>query len=374
MPNPKTVLVVVIGLTALPAGAATAAVWPHAFGAPSNSQCRQAYQLAAAAFKSTNASLLWPIEPPRDLGSVFSLYTTAKDISGGDGLSNNPKTFSEISSTKSDGKALRVFWQDRPGNGKRIVVTDEAFNEDGDFYTTYVLNADIKSTELTKYIDSDYQTKPIYEPLLGSNRWNPPRVLTDNKTGASWLIDSGEPYQSLADWRVYTVDGGGARSSCIISFRPKAKLPVSLMPEPVRRFSNLLDAALGPGRDEGTLQPTARIRVAVAQAWANASFRPWALIDAPYNTRAEVDDGLKHWADGSVKRLAVYKAIRAQYSGAREALTNYYEHRFKLPTTTARKMGAYVADLMYREYFVLPRENKYNGAQPSQNPWPSGIR
>jgi hypothetical protein len=42
---------------------------------------------------------------------------------------------------------------------------------------------------------------------------------------------------------------------------------------------------------EGTLQPTARIKNLVEQAWANAAMRPWALKRDPYNSRAEVDEG-----------------------------------------------------------------------------------
>jgi hypothetical protein len=363
----------VIMITALVAGAIKADAWPRLAGETSDRQCVQAYRLAAAAFQSTDASLFGPFEPPDGLVSTISLDRTEKDISAGGGVDNDTDVFLNISAPVPTGGALTIFWQDRPRNGKRIAVVDQPFNWEGDWYSTYLIGAEASSKDLAKDIQTADEAARKYKPIL-ADRWNPPLVLTDDKSGASWFIDVGEPYQALADWRVYTVNGGVARSPCRISFRPNVESTVSLMPEPVQRFAALLDSVLGSGRNEGTLQPTARNRIVVALGWANASLRPWALTDGPYNTRQEVDEGLKQWAFGSAKRKTVYDDIRRQYAGARDALAQYYEHRFKLQPQATREMAAYVIDMMYRQYFVFHRPGNGNPAKSAKNPWPKQLR
>jgi hypothetical protein len=360
-------------IAALVAGAIKAEAWPRSTGETSDPQCVQAYRLATAAFQSTNASLFWPIDPPEELGSTISLDRSDKDISGGDGVDNETEVFSNISAPDPNGRPLTIFWQDRPRYGKRIAVVDQPFNSEGDWYSIYVIGAEVSSKDLAKDVQTVDEASRKYKPIL-ADRWNPPLVLTDDKSGASWFIDVGEPYEALADWQVYTVNGGVARSACRISFRPNVKSTVSLMPEPVQRFAALLDSVLGSGRNEGTLQPTARNRIVVALGWANASLRPWALTDGPYNTRQEVDEGLKQWAFESAKRKAVYDDIRRQYAGARDALAQYYEHRFKLQPQATREMAAYVIDMMYRQYFVFHRPGNGNPAKSAKNPWPKQLR
>ena len=363
----------VIMLTALVVGVTEADASPRLVGETSDRQCVQAYRLAIAAFQSTNAALFWPIDAPDGLGSTISLDRADKDISGGDGIDNDTEVFSNVSASVPNSRPLTIYWQDRPRNGKRIAVIDQPFNWEGDWYSIYLIGAEVSSKALAEDIQTADEASRSYKPIL-AERWNPPLVLTDDKSGASWFIDVGEPYQALADWRVYTVNGGVARSPCHISFRPNVESTLSLMPEPVQRFAAALDSTLGPGRDEGTLQPTARIRLAVALGWANASLRPWALTDGPYNTREEVDEGLKQWAFESVKRKVIFNDIRRQYAGARDALTQYYQRRFKLQPSAARDMAAYATDMMYRQYFVFPRPDNGNPAKSAKNPWPTQLR
>jgi hypothetical protein len=363
----------VIIITTLVAGAIKADAWPRLAGETSDPHCVQAYRLATAAFRSTDASLFGPFEPPDGLGSTISLDRTEKDISAGGGVDNDTNVFSNISAPVPTGGALTIFWQDRPRNGKRIAVVDRPFNWQGDWYSIYLIGAEASSKDLAKDLETADEASRKYKPIL-ADRWNPPLVLTDDESGASWFIDVGEPYPALADWQVYTVDAGVARSPCRISFRPNVKSTVSLMPEPVQQFAASLDSVLGSGRDEGDLHPTARIRFNVALAWANAGVRPWALTDGPYNTREEVDEGLKQWAFESTKRKAVYDDIRRQYAGARDALTEYYESRFKLQPKAARDMGAYVIDMMYRQYLVFPHPGNGNPPKSAKNPWPVELR
>jgi hypothetical protein len=199
-------------------------------------------------------------------------------------------------------------------------------------------------------------------------------VLSDVRSRAVWLIDLGHPYLFLPEWRVFTLENGTARSPCAVMFRPEMKTPLALMPEPVRALASSLDEALGPGENDGTLQPTARIRTSVAQAWANASLRPWSLTDPPYNTRRQVEAGLTQWARNSSRRTALHRTIQGDYPKAQRALTTYYKQRFGLSATQARELASFVSDHMLRLYFIFPIVDGEGYARASQNPWPNRSR
>jgi hypothetical protein len=367
----RSLLSTVTIIAVLVVGATKAQAWPRIAGETNNRQCLQAYRLATTAVQSTNAWLFWPTDPPRGLGSKLSLRRAERDISGGHGLVNDSELFSTNSASDAPGAPTTIFWQLRPGDGKRIAVVDQPFNWQGDTYTIYVLSADVTPDELandSRAADEDQR----YKPVVGRS-WNPPLVLIDDESATSWFLDVGEPYQILADWRVYTVNGGVTRSPCTVSFHPNMKSAVSLLPRPVQRFAALLDSTLGSGQNEGTLHPTARLRLQIAEAWANASLRPWALVDAPYNTREQVDEGLMEWARLSTQRAEIHENIRRQYPGATKAFTRYYQIRFRLPLQTARAIAAYVTDLMYRSYFVFHRDVKRADAEAPKNPWPAQL-
>jgi hypothetical protein len=147
------------------------------------------------------------------------------------------------------------------------------------------------------------------------------------------------------------------------------------MSRAVQRLANLLDSTLGSGDNEGTLHPTARIRLDVAEDWANASLRPWALVDMPYNSREDVDGALKGWSLASTARSKIYGDIVEQMPQAEKALAKYYQKQFKLPPALAHQMGLYVTDFIYRDYFVFPRgEISNNGPETANNPWPVDLR
>jgi len=333
------------------AGTAKADAWPRLTGERDNPQCQQAYRLATAAFHSTNTSLAWPISAPRELGSTFSVYRRQADISGGDALANDPKIFSRVQPTAPVGRPATVFWQIEPRDGHRLAVLDQPHSWRGDRYSIYLLDSTTPPDALLA--DVERERGRGFSPVL-DEQWTPPLVLSDVRSGAVWFINPGEPYLFLPEWRIHTVEKGTLRSPCVVAFRPEMKTALSLMPEPVRRLAASLDDALGPGEGEGTLQPTARIRVTVAQAWANASLRPWALSDHVYNTREQVEEGLREWARGSSRRMAAYRAIQREYPTAELALAIYYERRFKLPSRQARERASHVADHMLRSYFVFP--------------------
>jgi hypothetical protein len=350
------------------AGTAKADAWPRLTGERDNPQCQQAYRLATSAFHSTNTSLAWPIDAPKDLGSTFSVYRRTVDISGGDALANDPKTFSRVEPTAAFGRPAPVFWQIEPRDGHRLAVVDQPSGWRGDRYSIYLLDATTPPDAVLA--DAGREVGRRFSPIL-DEQWTPPLVLSDVRSGTVWFFNPGEPYPFLPEWRVHTVEKGTLRSPCVVAFRPEMKTAVSLLPEPVRRLAASLDDALGPGADEGTLHPTARIRIDVAQGWANASLRPWAVSDHVYNTREQVEAGLRGWASGSSRRTAVYRAIQRDYPAAERALATYYERRFKLSSRQAHEQASYVADLMLRSYFFFHVVDAEGYAQGARNPWPT---
>jgi hypothetical protein len=151
--------------------------------------------------------------------------------------------------------------------------------------------------------------------------------------------------------------------------------PVSLLPGPALRFAGLLTEALGRGNDEGTLHPTDRITAETHNVWANAILRPWALENVAYNSRAEVDAGLKQWAAVNPRRRAVHAALLRQYPRAQATLAAYYRAHFHLAPRQAKAMARYATDLVFRDYFVFPSQDAYwarfDPKRPvPPNPWP----
>lgn len=358
-------------LLASGAQAADQRSWPRLSGDAGNPVCRQAYQLAVTAFRSSAFQLQGPFAPKPDVGSAFSVFRSEADISGGNGLASDGEAFETISLPDNGGT---IFWQRSPADGARVAVVETHFGWRGDIYATYVLPTSVGRDALIQSAASEDPGQATgIKPLFGTVRWNPPLLLTDRTSRSAWIIDSGEPYEALPDWRVFTVTDGMARSPCSIAFRPKVKAAVALLPAAVQVFAASLNEALGPGKDEGTLQPTARTRNAVANAWANASVRPWAVVANAYNSREEVDAGLKRWAAGSKARAAVYRAILAQHGPAERAMAAYYTQWFDLNPREAQAAGRFVIDAMFRTYFTFHRDAG-GAVKPEQAPWRAGKR
>lgn len=355
-----------VTLTVTPALAATGAsrslqakAWPKLIGPAEDRHCEDAYRLAQAMFMSPHPALNAPIRPVAGLRSSFSVYRVQEDISGGDGLLTDPARFSTLELPGGT-----VFWQARPTNGARVAVLAQGVGWRGDHYTTYVLSPSAAAASLTKADGTAEAAGSVLE-----TRWNPPLVLTDQDTGAVWFINSGEPYEPLPRWEIHDVSAGAAHVRCRIAFGPEVASTVSLLPRPVQRLAASLDATLGPGLNEGTLRPTARIRLDVARAWTNAGLRPWALVDRPYNTRDEVTSALTAWASRSQRRRAVLSDIQSQYPAAEQSLAAYYRRSFGLPTKQAEEMARYAVDLLCRRHFVFHRD-EMEPSPAGANPWP----
>ena len=321
---------------------------PTLVGGRSDSRCLTSLHLAEAAFRSTSGSMLWPIPAPATRGTRIVLAPTSRDISGGNAIEADAGTFTIIHGATGE---PTTFWATGLSGGRRLVVVEEPFNWRGDWYFTYLVDRSMTPQLLASaFGKGDAGLKP----LLGPSRWNPPLVLKDSRSGQYWLIDRGEPYEVMRDWAVHGFTKGAMTTSCRISFGYGPRSDVSTALPAVRRLAAALDQALGPGTGEGTLQQTAALRNAVAHEWANASLRPWALTDAPYNSRGEVDRGLAEWASGVPARQALLRRIEAGYPAAERALGRYYAERFPGRGAPAR-MARDALDHMFRSYFVFSK-------------------
>jgi len=321
--------------------------WPRLTGSNSH-ECRQTFELAKAAFQSDEPVLYVPPTMPESFGSTISVKPAMRDISGGDAVVADDSVFQKIFHPV-DSFGGSIYWQITPQFGRRLAVVDQPFNWAGDWYALYSLDQSATPDELfaeQRREDGELHFKPIIH-----QSWIPPLILTDKVSGNSWAVVQG------GSWIVYTTDGDGTQSRCTIGFQPKLGRAVYALPPAVQRFAAMLDEALGPGgRGEGTLRPTARIRNRVNLLWGNVALRPWALNESPYNTREEVDEGLRMWTYQDPqypKRSALYTRITRQYPRAESALAGYYRTTFRLPAPEARTMAVYATDLMFRKYFTF---------------------
>jgi len=323
---------------------------PSFVGDARDTHCQQALHLAKDAFRSTSGSLLWPIVKPSSPSTQIVLSQNARDISGGDALDVTPSAFTTLPQA-ADGRAM-TYWATHPYRNKRLVITDQPFNWRGDWYSVYLVSADTSPQRFAKERDQEHSA---LKPLLGDNRWNPPIVLQDVVSHEYWLIDRGEPNEVMPDWTVYLPADGQLTMPCRISFGYTVRQGANEQLPATRKLAAMLDEALGPGTGEGTLQQTAAIRGQVAKEWANASLRPWALTDEPYNSRVEVERGLAEWAKGSVQRTNLLRHIKALYPAAERELASYYAVHFHRAVGPARLLSHQVLDHMLRGYFVFPK-------------------
>lgn len=349
--------------------AAEAKVAPEIIGDRINAQCRQTLEMASAAFRSTNPSLIWPIATPLPVGVTIVLAPNGEDISGGDALDADASTFSRIDRLPSTSGVRAIFLQKVAVNGQKLAVVDKLGSWRGDTYELYLLPAGKSLDGFITVQSSAGQGTPV----LGSDRWNPPLILKDMKSNVPWIIDRGEPYEVLADWKVYTLRGAGLTSPCRITFGLPTPQGLALLPAAVRRLAALADEVLGPGTGEGTLRQTDRIRQTVEKEWAIAAVRPWALTTRPYNSRQQVDNGLVEWVGYSTLRRRVYRSLQRDYAASEQALASYYVVNFKLDRQTARTFSGYAMDHMLRSYFVFHNEDAIN--RPATiTPWPLKVR
>ncbi len=364
----------VAGLAPQAFAAPTFRGWPRLEGGAALPACQQALALGRAAYTSPDLNLLGRLTLPAAFPSDLTFVTSGEPSADGDGLMVDPAAFSTLREA-NEKAAARIYWQKVPNPGPRIVIGRTPFTWQGDAFYTFLIDAQTPAKALWEVLDSTEPDGGPIKSVTGGFRWSPPIVLHDKTTRSDWVLIRGEPYELLGAWRVLAPQTG-ATALCTVRFAPPFRSAPSLLPSEVRRFAALLDDALGPGLDEGTLHPTAAIRLAISIKWANAALRPWALVDDAYNSRAAIDAGLRTWAQGVPARTSVRSAIAAQWPKAEAALQRFYSETYGVRPQIARHMSRFALDTIYRGTFTFSRANT-SDPDPlprTANPWPTDVR
>jgi hypothetical protein len=326
---------------------------PVLAGYRADPRCRQALEMARQAFDASSPSLQWPVPRVSRPGMKIILSQDREDISGGHALAADPAAFEAIRPGPAEGSAV-IYRRKSAAAAAAYAVADMLFNWRGDEYSLYVLGPGDLDRLTRQLTGRQSGPKDLLEPALAET-WTPPIVLAGGPAGSDWLIDRGASWDALADWQVHSIGARHLTSLCRISFGLPKGGGLSRLPLEVRALAAAADEALGPGSDEGTLQPTAGIRISVARGWANAALRPWAVRNTPYNSRSEVDRGLDAWARLDSRRGALRDRIARTRRRAEIPLASYYAVHFGKNPASARRLSRAVLDTMLRSYFVFPR-------------------
>ncbi|MGC5801919.1 hypothetical protein SNK19_16945 [Ralstonia pseudosolanacearum] len=349
---------------------ATEQAWPKLLNGNGLPECQATLRLARQAYHSNRVHLWEPQTIPQEFDDRLVLGPDGVDLSGGDALNANADVFAKIPLPAYAPRS--IYWQKQTDLSDRLVVEEVPHGWRGDAYNVMLLPGEITPSD---YFSADQPRRTTQFKTLFSGAWRAPLVFQKKHALSLWVVYVGEPYDFSPNWRIYLPRNGQLQKTCEIQFRPDVKHATSLLPAPAQKLAIMLDQSIGSGADEGTLQPTARIRINVAQAWANAALRPWALTD-PYNTRQEVDAGLTAWSQQGVPYAAAYRHILRQYPLAERSLANYYRNRFKRKPAEAKRFAAYAMDIVFRSHYVFHSEDpeKYSRYDhPAPNPWRQSV-
>lgn len=349
---------------------------PRIFGRVSAQECVDAMAVAKHMYVSTSTYVYAPLQLPDHLGSTMILGATDIDISGGHALLESTNHFENPFRDLKDPSPSyqHIHWGRDVTAARRIVITTDSAGWRGDMYSLYVLHGDVTPEQFRVDL-ADTNPHHRYTPLL-NRAWRTPLVFWSNTTEKLWFINVDEPYEPIGQWEVYLADGDGFKSACQIKFWPRqgqARAP-HILPEEVRKLANLLDQTLGYSPEEGTLQPTASLRMYSQHIWRNVAYRPWALSDKDtYNSKDQVDDGLLQWSQTGPSYVRLYARIKRAYPVAELALARYYESQFKLPKGQAKKVAHWILEVAYRSNFSFSGGMPFfiRGKDVSSNPWVS---
>lgn len=343
-------------------------VWPKISGNIASQECSDADHLAKTMFNSLSPRLYAPVIIPDGMHSKIVLGASSLDISGGEALEEDKEQFEKVHQP-GDHSVRSIYWSAHTENGVRIVVKETSAGWRGDVYSLYLIGADVTQIDFLKDVKNNF-SNPKYAALF-SGAWRPPLIFRTKSSKKTWFIDVNDPSQILADWNIYQGTLSGFQLSCTVKFRPEITKAENLLPQSVSRLSHLLDETIGPGNDEGTLQPTARLRLNVQHIWANAALRPWALSESDiYNSRDEVDAGLLAWSQGGPTYRRVYKEILRSYPIAESSLGKYYQKQFLLSEKKARRLAKWVLDIAFRSNYAFSNGGDYfRYDNVNTNPW-----
>jgi len=335
-----------LGLALISANAAKGD-WPRLVNGKNSAECKAAMRLAVWAHKSDNFTLWAPPKIPDDFGHTMVVGPGGLDLSGGDALEVDHEIFTKIPLPEYSSRS--IYWQDEPWHGERLVIEEIPHGWRGDAYDVRSID---RQTSVSDYFATRNERTLTKLPALISGGWRAPLVFKKDGGQSLWMIYVGEPYVFSPNWTVYVSDSIRPKLTCGIRFRPDVKNAPFLLPRPIQKLSILLDQTIGSGQDEGTLQPTAHLRINVQQAWANAALRPWAKME-PYNSREEVDVNLEAWSGQGLAYRNAYASIKEQYPLAERALAVYYTAKLHMPNVEAKSTAKTVLDSVFRIHYVF---------------------
>jgi hypothetical protein len=327
--------------------------WPRLEAGAGVAACEQALALARDAFTS-DSFYLYDRPTTQPPGSAIVLRVGDMGADGPDGIIADPSVFIIRPPSRRVG---RLHWAARANQGQRLVVEDSPHSWRGYNYAVYAIPE-------TMTPDAFVASQP---DALSSHEWQPPVVVRDATTGALSAIIRDTYF--LSPWRVFTQSERGYAEACSVQFRAEAERGDELLPGPVRLLAHRVDATLGDGRNEGTLNSTGRIRFQLSHTWANVARRPWALNARFITPRPLVDAGLRRWSRQAPSFRAAYDILLEQYPIAQAALETHYQETLDLSPEQAQVMAAYALDFALRTAYHFPGSS--DARVSATSPWPA---
>ena len=325
--------------------------YPRITQAKDAQACRQALLVARRAFDSTAAKTAdaAPVilnDKKPDFGILL-----APDVHNPDG---DEMIVDESAIQQESGGQFKALFLQKAIAGFRFVVTQQKMNWQGDFFGLHLVEATRDADKTAEMLGGEQ--KPDAKTIFRDS-WQGPWLIRDPASREVVGIDTQHPAGFLADWIVYRNANGTAEPACHIAFHLPARRASELLPAgALRELAALLDDILGvPAQDEGTLQPTARIRVAAAQAWANAALRPWAL-EEPYNSEKEITGGLKEWVKRSPVYRARYQRLQALLPQAQKNLAAHYRKTLQKSSQEAAALAKQALARAVGAHFVFGKK------------------
>lgn len=337
---------------ALASANALAQDYPRLANGQELAECKAALHLATLAQLSTSV-LPWthPDAIPDDFGSDLVLGPKSTSVTNGEVLEFDAEVFTPV--PLPEYKPRSIYWQTGEVRGKRLVVEESNQGWRGDMHRVRLVDP---SLSVKDYFGASPEERDARLGQPFSEGWRAPFVFRNSGDSGLWMLYIAEPGGFSGNWKVYLPGTAAPKLACEIEFRPQVRDAALLVPQPVRQLAALLDRTLGSGKGEGFWQPTARVRANVQQAWANAALRPW-VVEAPYNTREEVDEHLLEWSQGDKASGKLVAAIQAQYPLAERALAQHYARKLRMPPADAASTAKTVLDTAFRLHFVINKED-----------------
>ena len=314
-------------------------IWPKIEKYNNSNICLESFKLALASFNSDNFNIDINFVLPRNSNIKLIIKPSSPDISNDDDLIADKNIFQQISNNNYG----LIYWQIKSNYGLRYIVTENSFGWRGNQYQLFAINENMPSDEfLDIYVK---ENKKLASSLIIDMNWIPPLILKNQMTDEIWAIDVGSPYNYLSNWTIYEIYSEGIRKSCTIKFHPNSKSVIDLLPKAVQTLAVILDQTLVNGHNEGTLQLTARKRIAANHIWANIALRPWAL------PKAKSINGLQY-LDADLKKIPHnLKELNKIYSEAERELARYYNIKFAKNTKYTDEMAKHALYFVFKSYF-----------------------